>query len=240
MAHQASPGSNLDSGETCGWRSSIFLPATGSLALLEECNPEGHGLTRSAGRQLRPGEGSAARRARATDGSRSAAATTPSCLQQPSASRVSAGRMLHGCWRRALGSQRYQIVRRTPCVVFRSPPCVPGAHHPRQASDNHPPPARVRPTCSGEFLCQLAPTLFRPFLALPFFLLVPNLDANHPLSLTLLHHPPIDLTPDSFQSSFNLVPHLLFPSSTSRIILFSSPFLSSCSFPTWMPTMLYP
>ena len=37
-----------------------------------------------------------------------------------------------------------------------------------------------------------------------FFLLAPNLDANHPLSLTLLHHPPIDLTPNSFQSSFNL------------------------------------
>ena len=105
-------------------------------------NPERHGLTRSAGRRLRPGEGSAARRARATGGSRSAAATTPSCLRQPSASRVSAGRMLHGCWRR-LGSQRYQIVRRTPCVVFRSPPCVPGAHHPRQGSDKHthPPPS---------------------------------------------------------------------------------------------------
>ena len=68
------------------------------------------------------------------------------------------------------------------------------------------------------------------FFALPFFLLVPNLDANHPLSLTLLHHPLTVLTPNSFQSSFNLVPHLLFPSSTSRTILFhersSSPLLA--------------
>ena len=58
------------------------------------------------------------------------------------------------------------------------------------------------------------------FFALPFFLFVPNLDANHPLSLTLLHYPLTVLTPNSFQSSFNLVPHLLFPSSTSRTILF--------------------
>ena len=68
------------------------------------------------------------------------------------------------------------------------------------------------------------------FFALPFFLLVPNLDANHPLSLTLLHHPLIVLTPNSFQSSFNLLPHLLFPSSTSHTILFhersSSPLLA--------------
>ena len=68
------------------------------------------------------------------------------------------------------------------------------------------------------------------FFALPFFLLVPNLDANHPLSLTLLHHPLTVVTPNSFQSSFNLVPHLLFPSSPSRTILFpersSSPLLA--------------
>ena len=68
------------------------------------------------------------------------------------------------------------------------------------------------------------------FFALPFFLLVPNLDANHPLSLTLLHHPLTVLTPNSFQSSFNLLPHLLFPSSTSLTILFhvrsSSPLLA--------------
>ena len=64
----------------------------------------------------------------------------------------------------------------------------------------------------------------------PFFLLVPNLDANYPLSLTLLHHPLTVLSPNSFQSSFNLLPHLLFPSSTSRTILFhersSSPLLA--------------
>ena len=76
------------------------------------------------------------------------------------------------------------------------------------------------------------------FFALPFFLLVPNLDANHPLSLTLLRHPLTVLTPNSFQSSFNLLPHLLFPSSISRTILFhersSSPLLAQlathCSF----------
>ena len=50
----------------------------------------------------------------------------------------------------------------------------------------------------------LESSFFFPFL---FFLLAPNLDANQPLSLTLLHHPPTDLTHNSFQTSFNLVSH---------------------------------
>jgi len=68
------------------------------------------------------------------------------------------------------------------------------------------------------------------FFSFFFFLPPSNVDANQQLDLTLLHNPRIELTPNSFHSSTNLLLHLLFSSSISHTILFHvrsfSPFLT--------------